>query len=45
MERDDEMNLEEVTLDDCIDNYEKKGKAAILEDGRLKGFFDEQEES
>lgn len=38
------MNLSEVTLQDCIDNFEKKGKAAILEDGELKGFVSEKDE-
>lgn len=35
------INLDEVTLQDCLENYEKKGKAALVEDGRLKGFQDE----
>lgn len=35
------MNMEMVTLEDCLENYEKKGKAAIINDGQLVGFKDE----
>lgn len=32
------MNLQVVTLEDCIDMYEKKEKAVILNDGAVVGF-------
>lgn len=35
------MNLENVTLMDCIENYERKGMVAQLEDGQLQGFTKE----
>lgn len=31
-------NNDAVTLQDCIDMYEKKGYTAILNDGKLVGF-------
>lgn len=36
------MNLEMVTIEDCIENYKLKSSISILNDGKLKGF--EQEE-
>lgn len=36
------MNLETVTIGDCIDMYEKKGKSAIISDGKLIGFQQEE---
>lgn len=35
------MNKTEITVQDCIDMYEKKGKAVILKDGEVKGFIEE----
>lgn len=32
------MNLETVTLQDCIDNYRFKGRHAVLNDGKIIGF-------
>lgn len=32
------MNMEEITLDDCLDNFEKKNKATIINDGMVVGF-------
>lgn len=32
------MNLETVTIQDCIDNYNFKGRCAILNDGKLIEF-------
>ena len=35
------MNLEAVTVQDCIDNYQLKGRVAIINDGKLQGFKEE----
>ena len=35
---DDKMNLEMVTVGDCIDNFKMKGKVAIINDGKVIGF-------
>jgi hypothetical protein len=32
------MNYEIVTIQDCLDMYEKKGQAAIIENGQVTGF-------
>ena len=32
------MNLSAVTVEDCIDLYEKKGKETIINDGEIVGF-------
>lgn len=32
------MNLEKVTVQQCIDKYEKKKKITILRDGKVEGF-------
>jgi len=32
------MNYESVTLQDCIDNFEKKGKTALIENGQVVEF-------
>lgn len=32
------MNMEEITLDDCLDNFEKKNKTTIINDGKVVGF-------
>lgn len=36
------MNLEEITIEDCIDMYEKKGQAVIINDGKVIGFVEEK---
>lgn len=38
------MNLEEVTMQDCIEMYARRGKSAIVNDGKLLGFMDVDEE-
>lgn len=37
------INLAAVTLEDCIDMYEKRGKATLVSAGNVIGFFEEQE--
>ena len=32
------IELDEVTLEDCIDLYEKKGIATVINDGRVINF-------
>lgn len=32
------MNMKAITLQDCIDMYEKKGQAAVINDGQVLGF-------
>lgn len=32
------MNLETITVQDCIDMYKKKRQAVIINDGKVKGF-------
>ena len=32
------MNLSAVTVEDCIDLYEKKGKETLINDGEIVGF-------
>ena len=34
----DKMNLEMVTVGDCIDNFNMKGKVAVIIDGKVFGF-------
>ena len=34
----DKMNLEMVTVGDCLDNLEKKGRSAVINDGEVVGF-------
>lgn len=36
------MNLETVSLRDCLDNYNFKGQCAILNNGKLIGFQQEE---
>lgn len=36
------MNLENVTILDCMENYERKGMSAELSDGKLYGFTKEE---
>lgn len=35
------FNPEAVTLQDCIDNYEKKNRVAIISNGKCVGFVKE----
>lgn len=35
------MNLETVTVEDCVENYYRKNKVAILNDGKLIDFKEE----
>ena len=32
------MNLEAVTLQDCLDLYKMKGRRTIISDGKIIGF-------
>ena len=32
------MNMEAITLQDCIDNYEMKGQAGVINDGQALEF-------
>lgn len=32
------MNLEVITIQDCIDMFEKKGMSVIINDGKIVGF-------
>lgn len=32
------MNMENITVQDCIDMYEKKGQATVINDGEVKDF-------
>lgn len=32
------MNTEIITIEDCLDMYEKKGQAVIINDGKVIGF-------
>ncbi len=36
------MNYENVTIEDCIDMYEKKGKVAVINDGKILNFVPEE---
>lgn len=36
------MNLEAITIQDCIDMYEKKGQSIIINDGKVFGFISEK---
>lgn len=36
------MDLDKVTLQDCIDMAELKGKFAVINDGRIIGFTKER---
>ena len=35
------MNKKEITIQDCLDMYYKKGQAVILENGQVVGFVKE----
>lgn len=32
------MNMKAIAVQDCIDNYEKKDQAAVINDGQVLGF-------
>lgn len=34
------MNLDAITIQDCLDMYEKKGRAAVIEDGGVSSFVE-----
>lgn len=36
-----EINYEVVTIEDCLINYEKKGKRVIINDGQIIAFVEE----
>ena len=36
------IELDEVTLEDCIDLYEKKGIATVINNGRVENFIEEK---
>lgn len=36
------MNLETVTIQDCLDNYNFKGQITVLNDGKVKEFKEEK---
>lgn len=36
------MNLEVITIQDCIDMYDKKGQSTIINDGKIVGFYPEK---
>ena len=36
------MNREVITIQDCIDNFEKKGEAAVIFDGQVVDFVKEK---
>jgi hypothetical protein len=38
---DEELNLDNITLDDCIALHELKGKAVVINDGKVVGIEDE----
>lgn len=39
------MNLEQITIQDCIDMYEKLGKVVVLEDGQVVRFTKDEDET
>ena len=36
------IELDEVTLEDCIDLYEKKGIATVINNGKIENFIEEK---
>jgi len=38
------VNVDTIKLVDCIENYQRKGKAVILNDGKVVGFVKESED-
>ena len=39
------MNKENITIQDCLDMYEKKGQVVILENGQVAGFRKVEDET
>ena len=37
------INYNVITIEDCLDNYEKKNKTTIINDGKITGFEDIEE--
>ena len=37
------INLDVVTVDDCLDAYERRGITAIINDGKLLGFNEKED--
>lgn len=37
------MDLNELTVEDCVENYYRKGEIVILENGQVIGFRKEKE--
>lgn len=37
----DKINFEVITIEDCLEMYQKKNKCVILNDGRVLGFQEE----
>lgn len=35
------MNYEKVTIQDCIDNFEKRNKSVVINDGQIIEFVKE----
>ena len=38
------MSLENVTIQDCLDNFELKGRTTIIENGQVVGFVKENKD-
>jgi len=38
----EKVNLEAVTIEDCIDMYQKKNKCVILNDGKIIEFSEDK---
>lgn len=38
------MSYENITIQDCLDNFNYKGKTVLLENGQVIGFYKEGEE-
>lgn len=36
------MNLEKVTIQDCIDMYEMKGQTTVINDGKVINFVEKE---
>lgn len=36
------MNYETITIQDCLDNFEKKGKTVVLDNGQVTDFIKEE---
>jgi hypothetical protein len=39
------VNNETITIDDCLDMFEKKGRTTLIENGQVIGFRKETEDS